>query len=83
MVDHFVGRAPVLIRMAARLRAGENLAVEGRSSMNKDQLIEVIAERSSVPDDTGARVIDLVEDTEAKLGQVANRVKRKVRHRAS
>lgn len=62
------------------VKMADNLGIEGRSSMNKEQLSDVIAERTSVPDDTGAKVIDLVEGTEAKLGEMATKVKEKVRH---
>jgi hypothetical protein len=57
----------------------ENAGVEGRSSMTKAQLVEAIAARTSVPDDTGARVIDLVEGTEEKLNEMATKVVHKVR----
>lgn len=48
MVDHFVGRAPVLIRMAARLRAGENLAVEGLPGVGKTTLAVALTRHPGV-----------------------------------
>jgi hypothetical protein len=52
-----------------------NLAIEGRASMTKEQLSEAIAVRTSVPDDTGGHVIDLVEGAETKLGHAVDKVK--------